>query len=90
LAQLEDVIQRRIDANRGRAGRGRICLPMASTRSRRGAHGEVEADDRAEDLEVELGMRAPEPAAASAQARTSAGARRASDKRQAEKLTEKA
>jgi phage shock protein A len=61
FGQLEDVIQRKIDANRGRAR-------VASDLSSEGidaikAEERMEqsmADDALKDLEVELGMRAPE------------------------------
>jgi phage shock protein A len=63
FGQLEDVIQRRIDANRGKAR-------VASDLSEQGIE-EIKAEERMEqsmaddalkDLEVELGMRAPETA----------------------------
>jgi hypothetical protein len=61
FGQLEDVIQRKIDANRGKAR-------VASDLSTEGidqikAEERMEtamADDALKDLEVELGMRAPE------------------------------
>jgi SOS response regulatory protein OraA/RecX len=61
FGQLEDVIQRKIDTNRGKAR-------VASDLSNEGidkikAEERMEAsmaDDALKDLEVELGMRAPE------------------------------
>jgi hypothetical protein len=64
FGQLEDMIQRKIDTNRGKA---RVAADMSS----RGV-AEIKAEERMEasmaedalkDLEVEIGMRAPETAA---------------------------
>jgi SOS response regulatory protein OraA/RecX len=61
FGQLEDVIQRRIDTNRGRA---RVASDLSSE-----GIDSIKAEERMEqsmandalkDLEVELGMRAPE------------------------------
>jgi phage shock protein A len=52
FGQLEDVIQRKIDTNRGKAR-------VASDLSAEGID-QIKAEDALKDLEVELGMRAPE------------------------------
>jgi len=69
FGQLEDVIQRKIDANRGKA---RVASDL-STEGIDAINAEERmeksmADDALKDLEVELGMRAPEttPVAAAA------------------------
>ena len=61
FGQLEDVIQRKIDTNRGKA---RVASDL-STQGLDKIHAEEKmersmADDALKDLEVELGMRAPE------------------------------
>ena len=65
FGQLEDVIQRKIDANRGKA---RVAADMSKT-----GIDEIKAEQRMEssmaedalkDMEIELGMRAPETAPA--------------------------
>src|SRR5262245_13040208 len=69
FGQLEDVIQRKIDANRGKA---RVASDLSSEGvDKINAEERMEqsmADDALKDLEVELGMRAPEttPVAAAA------------------------
>jgi phage shock protein A len=91
FGQLEDVIQRRIDANRGK-------VRVAADLSAEGLH-KIEAEERMEqsmaddalkDLEVELGMRAPETAAVAAQAKDLGPAEEAVERRQSDKQTEKA
>jgi phage shock protein A len=61
FGQLEDVIQRKIDANRGKA---RVASDLSSEGiDQIKAEERMEksmADDALKDLEVELGMRAPE------------------------------
>lgn len=61
FGQLEDVIQRKIDANRGKA---RVASDLSSEGiDQLEAEERMEksmADDALKDLEVELGMRAPE------------------------------
>lgn len=61
FGQLEDVIQRRIDTNRGKA---RVASDLSSEGiDKIKAEERMEksmADDALKDLEVELGMRAPE------------------------------
>jgi phage shock protein A len=93
FGQLEDVIQRKIDANRGKAR-------VASDLSAEGidqiqAEERMErsmADDALKDLEVELGMRAPETTPVAAQVKDLGPAEEgsASERRQADKQTEKA
>lgn len=61
FGQLEDNIQRRIDANRGKA---RVAADMSaqgldSIKAEQALEASM-ADDALKDLEVELGMRAPE------------------------------
>jgi len=61
FGQLEDVIQRKIDTNRGKA---RVASDLSSEGLDK-IHAEEKmeksmADDALKDLEVELGMRAPE------------------------------
>jgi hypothetical protein len=69
FGQLEDVIQRKIDANRGKA---RVAADLSTEGiDKIQAEERMEqsmADDALKDLEVELGMRAPEttPVAAAA------------------------
>ena len=93
FGQLEDVIQRKIDANRGKAR-------VASDLSTEGidkiqAEERMEksmADDALKDLEVELGMRAPETTPVVAQQKDlgPAAEETAAPKRDTEKQTEKA
>ena len=91
FGQLEDVIQRRIDANRGK-------VRVAADLSAEGLH-KIEAEERLErsmaddalkDLEVELGMRAPETTPVAAQAKDLGPAEEAVERRQSDKQTEKA
>jgi phage shock protein A len=91
FGQLEDVIQRKIDANRGK-------VRVAADLSAEGLH-KIEAEERMEqsmaddalkDLEVELGMRAPETAPVAVQTKDLGPAEEASERRQSEKQTEKA
>jgi phage shock protein A len=93
FGQLEDVIQRKIDANRGKAR-------VASDLSTEGI-GQIEAEERMEksmaddalkDLEVELGMRAPETTPVVAQAKDLGPAQDevVAERKQTEKQTEKA
>ena len=91
FGQLEDVIQRKIDANRGKVrvaadlsaeGLGRIDAEERMEKSM--------ADDALKDLEVELGMRAPETTPVAAQAKDLGPAEEAIERRQSEKQTEKA
>jgi hypothetical protein len=92
FGQLEDVIQRKIDANRGKAR-------VASDLSNEGldkiqAEERMEqsmADDALKDLEVELGMRAPETTPVAAQVKDLGPAEEAiAERKQPEKQTEKA
>src|SRR5262249_14862079 len=61
FGKIEDVIQRKIDANRGRA---RVAADMSQQGlDKIQAEEQMEksmADDALKDLEVELGMRSPE------------------------------
>jgi phage shock protein A len=91
FGQLEDVIQRRIDANRGKV---RVAADLSSE-----GLGRIEAEERMEksmaddalkDLEVELGMRAPETTPVVAQAKDLGPADEAVERKQSEKQTEKA
>jgi phage shock protein A len=91
FGQLEDVIQRKIDANRGK-------VRVAADLSAEGLH-KIEAEERMEqsmaddalkDLEVELGMRAPETTPVAAQTKDLGPAEEATERRQSEKQTEKA
>jgi phage shock protein A len=97
FGQLEDVIQRKIDANRGKAR-------VASDLSAEGIdkiHAEERmeqsmADDALKDLEVELGMRAPETTPVAAQAKDLGPAQDEAqseaniERKQADRQTEKA
>jgi phage shock protein A len=91
FGQLEDVIQRKIDANRGKAR-------VASDLSNEGLdkiHAEERmeksmADDALKELEVELGMRAPETTPVAAQVKDLGPAEEASERKPTEKQTEKA
>lgn len=68
FGQLEDVIQRKIDTNRGKA---RVASDLSTEGiDRINAEEKMEqsmADDALKDLEVELGMRAPETTPIAAQ-----------------------
>jgi phage shock protein A len=91
FGQLEDVIQRRIDANRGKV---RVAADLSAE-----GLGRIEAEERMEqsmaddalkDLEVELGMRAPETTPVVAQTKDLGPAEEAVERRQAAKQTEEA
>jgi phage shock protein A len=91
FGQLEDVIQRRIDANRGKV---RVAADLSTE-----GLGKIEAEERMEqamaddalkDLEVELGMRAPETTPVAATAKDLGPAEEAVERRQPDKQTEKA
>jgi phage shock protein A len=90
FGQLEDVIQRRIDANRGKV---RVAADLSSEGlGRIDAEERMEksmADDALKDLEVELGMRAPETTPVTAQAKD-LGPAEELERRESEKQTEKA
>jgi len=93
FGQLEDVIQRKIDANRGKT---RVAADLSADGIDK-IHAEEKmeqsmADDALKDLEVELGMRAPEttPVAAQAKDLGPAAEDAAALRRQADKQTEKA
>jgi len=89
FGQLEDVIQRKIDTNRGKAR-------VASDLSTEGidqikAEEKMEqsmADDALKDLEVELGMRAPETTPIMATAKDLGPAEEVKQKAEPEKVTE--
>ena len=91
FGQLEDVIQRKIDQNRGK-------VRVASDLSTQGidkieAEERLErsmADDALKDLEVELGMRAPETSRVAAQVKDLGPAEEATERKQADRQTEKA
>jgi phage shock protein A len=92
FGQLEDVIQRKIDANRGKA---RVAADLSTEGlDKIQAEERMEqsmADDALKDLEVELGMRAPETTPVAAQVKDLGPAEEAAaERRQPEKLTEKA
>ena len=89
FGQLEDVIQRKIDANRGKA---RVASDLSSE-----GLGKIEAEERMEasmaddalkDLEVELGMRAPETTPVVATAKDLGPAEEVKAKAEPEKVTE--
>jgi phage shock protein A len=91
FGQLEDVIQRKIDANRGKV---RVAADLSSE-----GLGTIEAEERMEksmaddalkDLEIELGMRAPETTPVIAQTKDLGPAEEAVERRQATKQTEEA
>ena len=92
FGQLEDVIQRKIDANRGKA---RVAADLSSEGIDK-IHAEERmeqsmADDALKDLEVELGMRAPETTPVAAQVKDLGPAEEAvAERKQPEKQTEKA
>jgi phage shock protein A len=89
FGQLEDVIQRKIDTNRGKAR-------VASDLSTEGidaikAEEKMEqsmADDALKDLEVELGMRAPETTPIAAAAKDLGPAEEAREAPEPQKVTE--
>jgi len=92
FGQLEDVIQRKIDANRGKA---RVAADLSTEGiDKIQAEERMEqsmADDALKDLEVELGMRAPETTPVAAQVKDLGPAEEAvAERKQAEKQTEKA
>jgi hypothetical protein len=93
FGQLEDVIQRKIDANRGKA---RVASDLSSEGiDKIQAEERMEkamADDALRDLEVELGMRAPETTKVAAQAKDLGPAESADEleRRRGEPVTEKA
>jgi phage shock protein A len=93
FGQLEDVIQRRIDANRGKT---RVAADLSSEGiDQIAAEERMEksmADDALRDLEVELGMRAPETTPVVAQAKDLGPAQDdlVVERKQADKQTEKA
>jgi hypothetical protein len=92
FGQLEDVIQRKIDANRGKA---RVAADLSNEGLDK-IHAEERmeqtmADDALKDLEVELGMRAPETTPVAAQVKDLGPAEEAvAERKQPEKQTEKA
>ncbi|MBS1122710.1 MAG: PspA/IM30 family protein, partial [Deltaproteobacteria bacterium] len=89
FGQLEDVIQRKIDTNRGKAR-------VASDLSTEGidqikAEEKMEqsmADDALKDLEVELGMRAPETTPVVATAKDLGPAEELKQRAEPDKVTE--
>ncbi|MBC7976876.1 MAG: PspA/IM30 family protein [Myxococcales bacterium] len=95
FGQLEDVIQRRIDTNRGTA---RVAADLSADGiDKIKAEERMEqsmADDALKDLEVELGMRAPETTPVAAQAKdlgpasTDVDVEAAATRRQTDKQTE--
>jgi phage shock protein A len=92
FGQLEDVIQRKIDANRGKV---RVAADLSGEGIEK-IHAEERmeqsmADDALKDLEVELGMRAPETTPVAAQVKDLGPAEEtATERKQSEKQTEKA
>ena len=92
FGQLEDVIQRKIDANRGKA---RVAADLSNEGLDK-IHAEERmeqsmADDALKDLEVELGMRAPETTPVAAQVKDLGPAEEAvAERKQPKKQTEKA
>jgi len=89
FGQLEDVIQRKIDANRGKA---RVASDLSSEGiDHIKAEERMEAsmaDDALKDLEVELGMRAPETTPVVATAKDLGPAETEAPAREPEKVTE--
>ena len=88
FGQLEDVIQRKIDANRGKV---RVAADLSAE-----GLGRIEAEERMEqsmaddalkDLEVELGMRAPETTPVVATAKD-LGPAEETRRKEADKVTE--
>jgi phage shock protein A len=92
FGQLEDVIQRKIDANRGKV---RVAADLSNEGIDK-IHAEERmeqsmADDALKDLEVELGMRAPETTPVAAQVKDLGPAEEAvAERKQPDKQTEKA
>jgi phage shock protein A len=92
FGQLEDVIQRRIDTNRGKV---RVAADLSNEGiDKIAAEERMEksmADDALKDLEVELGMRAPETTPVAAQVKDLGPAEETTaERKQSEKQTEKA
>src|SRR6187549_1594940 len=89
FGQLEDVIQRKIDANRGKA---RVASDLSSEgMDKIQAEERMEksmADDALKDLEVELGMRAPETTPVAAAAKDLGPAEEAHQAPEPQKVTE--
>jgi len=89
FGQLEDVIQRKIDTNRGKA---RVASDLSTDGiDKIEAEERMEksmADDALRDLEVELGMRAPETTPIVATAKDLGPAEVATEKKETEKVTE--
>ena len=88
FGQLEDVIQRKIDTNRGKA---RVASDLSSQGiDKIQAEERMEksmADDALKDLEVELGMRAPETTPVAA-AQKDLGPAEEQKRKEADKVTE--
>ena len=91
FGQLEDIIQRRIDANRGKV---RVAADLSNEGiDKIQAEERMEksmADDALKDLEVELGMRAPETTPITAQTKDLGPAEDVAARKQTDKQTEKA
>lgn len=89
FGQLEDVIQRKIDTNRGKA---RVASDLSNEGlDKINAEERMEksmADDALKDLEVELGMRAPETTPIVSTAKDLGPAEEAKAKAELDKLTE--
>ena len=89
FGQLEDVIQRRIDTNRGKA---RVASDLSSQGlDKINAEERMEksmAEDALKDLEVELGMRAPETTPVVAQTKDLGLSEAARQRKEVEKVTE--
>ncbi len=89
FGQLEDVIQRKIDTNRGKA---RVASDLSTEGlDKINAEERMEqsmADDALKDLEVELGMRAPETVPVVATAKDLGPAEEVRAKAEPEKITE--
>jgi phage shock protein A len=89
FGQLEDVIQRKIDGNRGKA---RVASDLSGEGiDKIAAEEKMEAsmaDDALKDLEVELGMRAPETTTIAATAKDLGPAEETRTREEAPKVTE--
>lgn len=89
FGQLEDVIQRKIDGNRGKA---RVASDLSGEGiDKIAAEEKMEAsmaDDALKDLEVELGMRAPETTPIAATAKDLGPAEETRTREEAPKVTE--
>ena len=89
FGQLEDVIQRKIDTNRGKA---RVASDLSTDGlDKINAEEKMEksmADDALKDLEVELGMRAPETTPIAATAKDLGPAEETKAREEAPKVTE--